>query len=73
MNHFQLLNDLHFNKGLIQNPATYLRDAGCTSWRYLIGEAFEKTEGGVSYDEVKAATPHSIIENDQAPFVQFEE
>jgi len=57
---FQLLNDLHFNRGLIQNPAIYLKDIGCTSWLYLVGEEFSKIEGGMSYDEVQATTPHSI-------------
>jgi len=60
MKNFQLLNGLHFNRGLIQNPATYLKDVGCASWLYLVGEDFAKMEGGMSYDEVQAATPHSI-------------
>ena len=60
MKKFQLLNGLHFNRGLIQNPAIYLKDIGCTSWLYLVGEEFSKIEGGMSYDEVQATTPHSI-------------
>jgi len=58
--HFQLLKDLHFNRGLILNPAIYLKEVGCTSWLYLIGEEFEKMEGGISYEQVQSATPHSI-------------
>jgi len=60
MKKFQLLNGLHFNRGLIQNPTIYLKDIGCTSWLYLVGEEFAKIEGGMSYDQVQAATPHSI-------------
>ena len=60
MEKFQLLNGLHFNRGLIQDPAHYLKDIGCTSWLYLVGEEFSKMEGGMSYDQVQAATPHSV-------------
>ena len=60
MKNFQLLDGLHFNRGLIQNPATYLKNAGCNSWLYLVGEEFAKMEGGMSYDQVQAATAHSV-------------
>jgi hypothetical protein len=60
MKKFHLLNDLHFNKSLIQNPANYLKEVGCASWLYLPGEEFENIEGGMSYNQVLAATPHSI-------------
>jgi hypothetical protein len=60
MNHFQLLDGLHFNRGLIQNPENYLKEVGCSSWLYLVGEEFAKMEGGMSYDQVKAATPDSV-------------
>ena len=60
MKNFQLLNGLRYNKGLIQDPATYLKDAGCNSWLYLVGEEFAKMEGGMSYDQVQAATSHSV-------------
>ena len=60
MKNFKLLKGLHFNRGLIQDPASYIKDAGCNSWLYLIGEEFAKMDGGISYDQVKAATPHSI-------------
>jgi len=60
MKDFHLLKDLHFNRGLIQNPDTYLQDAGCASWLFLIGEEFASMEGGMSYDQVKAATPYSL-------------
>lgn len=60
MKKFQLLNDLHFNRGLIKNPGTYFKDIGCASWLYLVGEEFAKMEGGMSYDQVQAATNNSI-------------
>jgi hypothetical protein len=60
MNNFQLPDDLHYNRGLIQNPSTYLKNAGCSSWLYLVGEEFAKMEGGMSYYQVQAATPYSV-------------
>ena len=60
MKNFQLLGGLRYNKGLIQNPATYLNEVGCSSWLYLVGEEFAKMEGGMSYDQVQAATTHSV-------------
>jgi len=59
MKPFHLLDGLHFNNGLIQDPETYLDESGCNSWLYLVGEEFAKMEGGMSYDQVKVSTPHS--------------
>jgi hypothetical protein len=60
MKNFHLPSDLHFNRGLIQDPVNYLKDAECASWLYLVGEEFAKMEGGMSYDQVTAATEHSV-------------
>ena len=60
MKKFNLLDGLHFNKGLIQDPVTYFKDAECKSWLYLVGEEFAKMDGGMSYDQVQEATPVSI-------------
>ncbi len=60
MKNFQLLNGLHFNRGLIQDPATYFKNTECASWLYLVGEEFSKMEGGMSYNQVRAATSQSI-------------
>lgn len=60
MKNFQLPDGLRYNRGLIQNPATYLKNVGCNSWLYLVGEEFAKMEGGMSYDQVQAATAHSV-------------
>jgi hypothetical protein len=60
MKNFQLPDNLHYNRGLIQDPVTYLENAGCNSWLYLVGKEFAKMEGGMSYDQVQAATAHSV-------------
>ena len=60
MKSFQLLKGLHFNRGLIQDPATYFKSTECASWLYLVGEEFSKMEGGMSYNQVQAATTQSI-------------
>ena len=59
MENFNLPKDLSYNRGLIENPKTYLKDAGCASWLFLVGEEFSKMQGGISYDQVKEATVHS--------------
>jgi hypothetical protein len=59
MDHFELPEDLKYNNGFIENPDTYLKDKGCTSWLYLVGEEFSKMENGMSYQQVKEATPYS--------------
>ena len=60
MENFKLPKDLCYNKGLIKDPDTYIKDAGCNSWLFLIGEEFAKMDGGISYEQVKSATPNSI-------------
>ncbi len=60
MNNFKLLDGLRYNRGLIKNPVTYLKDVECNSWLYLVGEEFEKMDGGMSYAQVQASTPNSI-------------
>jgi len=60
MKNFKLLDGLRYNKGFIQNPADYIKDAGCSSWLCLTGEEFEKMEEGISYKQVQAATDHSV-------------
>ena len=60
MKNFKLLDGLRYNKGFIQNPADYIKDAGCNSWLCLTGEEFEKMGEGISYKHVQAATDHSV-------------
>src|SRR5512138_1351282 len=60
MEHFKLPDDLKFNNGFIKNPTTYLKDRGCISWLYLVGEEFANMENGMSYEQVQEATPNSV-------------
>ena len=60
MKNFELPGDLRFNRGLIKDPADYIKEVGCASWLYLAGEEFAKMEGGISYNQVQQATPNSI-------------
>jgi hypothetical protein len=57
---FKLPEDLKFNNGFIKNPNAYLKDKGCVSWLYLVGEEFSKMENGMSYKQVEEATPYSV-------------
>jgi hypothetical protein len=60
MKKFRLLDGLHFNRGLIQDPSAYFKNAECNSWLALTGEEFAEMEGGISYKQVQAAAPNSI-------------
>ena len=52
--------DLRFNRGLIADPDAFARDANAASWLYLCGEQFAEMEGGMSYDDVRAAVSESV-------------
>ena len=69
MSKFELPEDLRFNKGMIQDPGTILDEECCVSWLYLVGEEFAKMPGGMSYDQVKAATPDSVRVVSDPPLV----
>ena len=56
---FQLPKDLKFNRGLIQDPSAYAKEAGSSSWLFLVGEEFASMPGGISYDQVQEAVPNS--------------
>jgi len=58
MKNFELPEDLSYNRGLIQDPGNYLNEVGCTSWLYLVGEEFSSMQGGMSYNQVQAATTY---------------
>jgi hypothetical protein len=51
--------DLTFNRGLIADPEAFARDANAASWLCLCGEQFAEVDGGMSYDDVRAAVPES--------------
>jgi hypothetical protein len=59
MKNFELLQDLKFNNGFIKDPGAYLKGCECKSWLFLVGEEFSKMENGMSYEQVKEATPYS--------------
>jgi hypothetical protein len=59
MKNFELPQDLNYNRGLIEQPDSYLNEVGCRSWLFLVGEEFSKMDGGMSYEQVQAATPYS--------------
>src|SRR6476619_3089555 len=50
-------SDLKFNRGAIEDPEAFARESGAASWLYLCGEEFASMDGGMSYDQVKAAVP----------------
>ena len=60
MKKFELPKDLKFNRGFILDPEEYLKEAGCTSWLFLVGKEFATMENGISYDQVQKATAESI-------------
>jgi hypothetical protein len=56
---FESPTDLSFNRGLIEDPEAFARQAAAASWLYLCGEEFASMEGGMSYADVEAAVPES--------------
>ncbi|HEY6954247.1 MAG TPA: hypothetical protein VI385_03340 [Flavisolibacter sp.] len=59
MKNFQLPEDLKYNDGFVKDPRSYIKERGCQSWLYLVGEEFASMENGMSYQQVQEATPHS--------------
>ena len=56
---FESPGDLKFNRGRIEDPEAFARDADAAAWLYLCGEEFAAMDGGMSYDSVQAAVPQS--------------
>jgi hypothetical protein len=59
MAEFHLPEDLQFNRGLVQDPDAYAKDAGSSSWLFLVGDEFASMPGGISYSQVQHAVPVS--------------
>src|SRR6187200_1927164 len=59
MAEFHLPKDLTFNRGAIQDPSAYAKDAGSASWLFLVGDEFASMPGGMSYEQVQDAVPVS--------------
>ncbi len=56
---FESPTDLKFNRGLIEDPERFARNADAASWLFLCGEEFAEMEGGMSYASVEAAVAES--------------
>src|SRR5688572_14658152 len=56
---FEGPRDLTFNRGRIDDPQAFAREASAASWLFLCGEEFAAMEGGTSYADVQAAVPES--------------
>ena len=59
MAEFERPDDLTFNRGLIEDPESFAREANAASWLFLCGEEFAAMEGGMSYASVEAAVPEA--------------
>ncbi len=59
MTEFHLPGDLLYNRGAIQDPSAYAREAGSSSWLFLVGDEFASMPGGMSYEQVQQAVPAS--------------
>lgn len=56
---FQSPTEFKFNRGLIEDPEAFAREANAASWLYLCGEEFAAMDGGMSYASVQAAVAES--------------
>jgi len=59
MSGFQLPDDLMYNRGAITDPLAYARERGNASWLFIVGDEFASMPQGMSYEQVKAAVPHT--------------
>ena len=59
MPEFLTPTDLRHNRGLISDPEAFAHDANAASWLFLCGDDFAAMEGGMSYEDVKAAVASS--------------
>jgi hypothetical protein len=48
-----------YNRGRIEHPAAFAGEHGAAAWLFLCGEEFASMEGGMSYEQVRAAVPES--------------
>jgi hypothetical protein len=59
MPEFEPERDLFYNRGLIEDPATFAADRDAASWLFLCGDAFATMDGGMSYAQVQDAVAAS--------------
>lgn len=60
MAEFQSPTELRHNRGLIEDPTAFAKDADAASWLYLCGEEFAAAEGGMSFADVQSAVDESV-------------
>ncbi len=68
MKNFELPKDLFYNTEAINDPATFFKESSGQSWLCLTGEEFAQMENRISYEQMQAATPHSINVISDPPF-----
>jgi hypothetical protein len=56
---FERPTDLTFNRGLVDDPDSFAREANAASWLFLCGDEFADMDGGMSYASVQAAVRES--------------
>ncbi|MEA2349848.1 MAG: hypothetical protein QOG86_789 [Thermoleophilaceae bacterium] len=56
---FESPTDLRFNRGRVEDPEAFARDASAASWLFLCGEEFAAMDGGMSYADVESAVDES--------------
>ena len=59
MSGFETPTDLTYNRGLVEDPASFAQENDAASWLFLCGEEFAEMDGGISFDSVQAAVPES--------------
>src|SRR5882757_2604783 len=59
MSDFTLPADLKFNRGMVQDPIAYAKEAGTASWLFLVGDEFASMPGGISYTQVQEAVANA--------------
>jgi hypothetical protein len=55
------LDNLRHNRGLIEDPSAFAADFGAASWLFLCGDAFASMDGGMSFDDVRAAVDTAAV------------
>ena len=66
---FETPEDLVYNRGPVADPEAFAAEAGASSWLFLCGDEFAAMEGGISYDQVRAAVDASVNVVSDPPFV----
>ena len=57
---FETPTDLRHNRGLIDDPETFAKEADAASWLFSLRPGVRGDEGGISYEQVQSAVPESL-------------